>query len=204
MPTPLSETAKALIAKARIVSFATWTGRYSPATLERLQAADDHQCYLTDADLEAMLADWSLLVGTDGSEIRDNISIVKQLRDQATAIVDEARMSVLQAFPQITEPGGGLYPAERAEACWRDFWQFLRCITYGIAGETLEYTSVEGLHYMELLYRELQVPLDAMVFGLEALKTASLSRLPAEQQPTMAPYFDHLIQSLQSFLRSQV
>lgn len=203
MPAPLSQTVKDLIPKARIVSFATWTPHYSPATLARLQAADDQQQYLTDADLDTVLAERSTTTTADLPQISAGIAITKQLRDQAVEIVNEARATVLQTFPQITEPGGGLYPAERAEACWRDFWQFLRCITYGIAGSTVEYTSAEGLHYMELLYQELQVPLEAMVVGLEGIKTASLSRLPAEQQPTIAPYFDHLIQQLRQFLRSQ-
>jgi hypothetical protein len=51
---------------------------------------------------------------------------------------------------------------------------------------------------MQLLYRELRVPLDAMVLGLENLKAASLKRLPDRQQ-TLAPYFDHLLTKLSSF-----
>ncbi|MEO1147977.1 MAG: phycobilisome protein, partial [Cyanobacteria bacterium J06638_22] len=121
------------------------------------------------------------------------------LRDRVSDIVDEARSQVLEAFPTITQPGGGLYPAERASACWRDFWHFLRCITYGIVGQHTDYTSPEGLHYMQLLYQELQVPLDAMVVGLEGVKAASLKRISADQQDQLAPYFDHLIQQLNQF-----
>ncbi len=33
---------------------------------------------------------------------------------------------VLGRFPGITEPGGGLYPAARSDACWRDFCAFLQ------------------------------------------------------------------------------
>ncbi|HAX79172.1 MAG TPA: phycobilisome protein, partial [Cyanobacteria bacterium UBA11372] len=83
--------------------------------------------------------------------------------------------------------------------CWRDFWHFLRCITYGIAGNNAEYTSDTGLHYMKLLYQELQVPLDAMVVGLEGIKTASLQRIDEEEGDAIAPYFDHLIERLKSF-----
>ncbi|QYO68420.1 S46 family peptidase [Leptolyngbya sp. 7M] len=85
------------------------------------------------------------------------------------------------------------------DASWRDFWHFLRCITYGIAGQHLDYTSPEGLHYMRLLYQELQVPLDAMVVGLEGIKTASLNRVELGQPDALAPYFDHLIVQLSQF-----
>ena len=37
-----------------------------------------------------------------------------------------AKAAVLQQFPGITAPGGGLYPAARSEACWRDFCAFLQ------------------------------------------------------------------------------
>ena len=125
--------------------------------------------------------------------------VAKLLRDQVTDIVDEARSGVLAAFPGILEPGGGLYPPARAQACWRDFWQFLRCITYGIAGQHSQYTRAEGLHYMRLLYQELQVPLDAMVRGLEGIKTASLKRIDPAQYEILLPYFDHLIEQLDAF-----
>lgn len=67
-------------------------------------------------------------------------------------IVSEAREQVLAEYPNISGTGGELYPPVRAEACWRDFWHFLGCITYGIAGNTAEFTSDEGLHNMNLLY----------------------------------------------------
>jgi hypothetical protein len=44
----------ALIDKARIVSFATWTETHTPEALQLLQAADDDRRYLTDADLAAI------------------------------------------------------------------------------------------------------------------------------------------------------
>ncbi|NJN22028.1 MAG: phycobilisome protein [Leptolyngbya sp. RL_3_1] len=187
---PLSEKAKALIRKARIVSFASWHDVYSAEVIQRFQAADDQGRYLTDADLGQLRK--------ANPETAASLQIVATLRDQVNAIVDEARGSVLAAFPDMTEPGGGLYPAERALACWRDFWHFLRCITYGIAGQRPDYTSAEGLHHMQLLYQELHVPLDAMVIGLEGIKQASLQRLDGPS-PELAAYFDHLITQLKQF-----
>lgn len=189
MSPQFSKAAKELIAKARIVSFASWKHSHPAAMIQRFQAADGQGCYLTDEDLQqvrALSPDTSIL-----------IPIAQLLRDQAAEIVAEAREQVLATYPDIVKPGGGLYPPERAETCWRDFWHFLRCITYGIAGHSTQYTSSEGLHYMQLLYQELQVPLDAMVMGLENIKVASLQRVDTQQE--IAPYFDHLIVQLSHF-----
>ncbi|BAZ12617.1 phycobilisome protein [Calothrix sp. NIES-4071] len=186
--TQLTQTVKELIAKARIVSFAQWQQTHPSEAIQIFQAADDAGKYLSNEDLAKIE-----LLAPNNSNF---ISVVKYLRDHVTEIIKEAREQVL-AIPDITSPGGGLYPAARADACLRDFWHFERCITYGIAGQHIEYTSSEGLHYMKLLYQELQVPLDAMVVGLEGLKAASLRR--CEENQLVAPYFDHLIQKMAAF-----
>lgn len=188
----LSDKVRELIKKSRIVSFVNLENAYPIEVVQCLQAADDQGRYLTDADLQQMqeLA----------PAIAKFIPVVQLLRDRVNAIVDEARAEVLQAFPDITQAGGGLYPAERADACWRDFWHFLRCITYGITEQRTDYLSAEGLQYMNLLYQELQVPLDAMVVGLEGIKTASLKRVELERKSELSPYFDVLIEQLKMFV----
>jgi hypothetical protein len=186
----LSPTARELIQKARIVSFATWKKQYSTPCISLFQAADDEGRYLTDTDLAQIESE----AGQSGS-----VQFAQSLREQASTLVEMARQQVLLQFPDITALGGGLYPAARAEACWRDFWHFLRCITYGIAAQRTDYTSAEGLHFMQLLYQELNVPLDAMLVGLEALKVKSLQQFPDPAQPMIAPYFDHLIACLSQF-----
>lgn len=191
MNTTLSDRVKELIAKSRIISFATWRDSHPPEAIQLFQAADDERRYLTDADLQQIQA---LSPHTSGS-----IEVAQYLRDKAAEIVAEAREQVLAEYPEITQPGGSLYPPARAENCWRDFWHFLRCITYGIAGGSTQYTSPEGLHYMQLLYQELAVPLDAMMVGLNGIKVFSLQRVDASQQATLAPYFDHLITQLSHF-----
>lgn len=187
----LSEKVKELIQKSRIVSFATWQDTHPPEAIQRFQTADDESRYLTDDDLQH-LADLlpNPIAGLEQARV---------LRDRVNEIVDEARAGVLDVFPNLTEPGGGLYPPARAEACWRDFWQFLRCITYGIAGQRTDYTSAEGLHYMQLLYQELEVPLEAMVAGLEGIQAASLKRIDLGQRESLVPYFEHLTERLKQF-----
>jgi Phycobilisome protein len=185
----LSEKARELIKKARIVSFSGWQDSHSSEVIECFQKADDQGLYLTDQDLQLI---WQ-------STNSDLVLVVKQLRDRSGEIVDKARSQVLQSFPNITQIGGGLYPPVRAEACWRDFWHFLRCITYGIAGARTDYTSAKGLEYMQLLYTELDVPLEAMITGLESIKATCLSQVKTEQSQLLAPYFDHLINALKQF-----
>ena len=187
----LSDKAKELIEQARIVSFATWTDRYPPEVIEVFQQADDDKRYLTDEELAKIEAIVPALT--------KSLAQGKILRDDVATIVSHARQQVLAAYPQITEPGGGLYPPTRAEACWRDFWHFLRCITYGISGQSIFYTSDRGLKYMEQLYQELEVPLQPMVLGLEKLKFYSLQHFEESERNQLAPYFDRLITALKDF-----
>jgi len=186
----LSDRAKELIPKARIVSFASLEGRYEPELVAKLQAADDESRYLTDEE--------STGLRDARAENSEGIAAAAFLRDNASEIVTDARQQVLAQHPGITEPGGALYPEFRAKACWRDFWQFLRCITYGIATDSAEFTNADGLSAMNELYTEMQVPLPAMVTGLEALKEESLKRLP-DQKDKLATYFDHLLEKMRAF-----
>lgn len=187
----LSEQVKDLIKKSRIVNFSSWRPAHAPESIALFQKADDDGCYLTDDDFET--------ITQLAPKMTSHVPIARLLRDQASEIVDEARVQLLPQFPGILEPGGRLYPQVRADACWRDFWHFLRCITYGIAGGRRDYTSQLGLHYMEMLYGELNVPIAAMTQGLKELKTASLNRLSESDQGAIGPYFDHLILHLEHF-----
>ena len=187
----LTERAKELIPKARIFTVATIEDKYPSSTIAIFQQADDNDQYLSDDDIQQII--------NNAPQLKENLSQAKKLRDKAEDIVEKARKEVLVQFPQITQPGGGLYPAIRAEACWRDFWHFLRCISYGVAGKITNFTSEEGLQNMELLYEELKVPLPAMIVGLENLKIHSLAEFSPIQHQEMAIYFDHLIIQMKRF-----
>jgi hypothetical protein len=187
----LNERARQLIPKARIMNFRSWDDRYDGETIALFQRADDEVRYLNDEDLDTLARSYPELVPA--------LQQARILRDNARNIVDSARQSLLHEFPTIASPGGDLYPPHRADACWRDFWNFLRCITYGIAARQVPYTNPEGLENLRLLYRELEVPFTAMVWGIEALKKFSLARFTPAEQDELEPYFDHLIQALQRF-----
>ncbi|MEM7594258.1 MAG: hypothetical protein AAF383_22560 [Cyanobacteria bacterium P01_A01_bin.83] len=45
----------------------------------------------------------------------------------------------------------------------------------------------------------MQVPLDAMVLGLEQLQVFSLKLFEPEQQDQLEPYFEQLIESMRQF-----
>ncbi len=186
----LSDKVQKLIKKSCIVSFDSWQN-YPSEVIDIFQQADNEGRYLTDEDIEK--------IKSAVPSLSNSLAQGKVLRDNVTEIVSKARSVVLAANPQILEPGGGLYPPMRAEACWRDFWHFLRCISYGISGQSVDYTSDRGLGYMEQLYQELAVPLDAMVLGLEQLKLFSLKEFEAAQQNDLEPYFDRLIKSMRKF-----
>ncbi|MBE9043803.1 phycobilisome protein [Pleurocapsales cyanobacterium LEGE 10410] len=184
----LSDQVKELIAKSRIVSF-NW--QYPSEAMNIFQQADNEGRYLTDKEIAKIQA----IVPS----LSQGLAQGKLLRDNVAQIVSDARGVVVDTYPGITEPGGSLYPTMRAEACWRDFWHFTRCISYGISGQTVNYTSDRGLAYMEQLYQELQVPLDAMVLGLEQLKVFSLKQFEPAERNDLEPYFDRLIASMRQF-----
>lgn len=187
----LTEKVKELIKKSRIVSFRDWSKTHSSEVVAVFQQADDQSRYLTDRDIEKLQE--------ISPQLTNSLRQSQVLRDSATEIINNARAEIMTAYPDITEPGGGLYPPMRAEACWRDFWHFLRCISYGIAGQLTNYTSSQGLAYMEQLYQELQVPLDAMILGLENLKIYSLKQFSSTEAGNLASYFDVLIKRMKKF-----
>lgn len=187
----LTERAKQLIPKARIFSLEAVKNIYPERVINIFQKADDEGRYLSDYDMEE--------IAKEVPSLKENLESCKIIRDKAQEIVDAARKEVLKAFPEITSPGGELYPPNRAESCWRDLWHFLRCVSYAIAGKIEKFTSDSGLENMELLYQELKVPLPAMVLGLENIKTHSLSYFSEEKKSSLSPYFDHLIEHLKQF-----
>ncbi|MGD1851410.1 MAG: phycobilisome protein [Cyanophyceae cyanobacterium] len=198
----LSDRAKELIPKARIVSFAGWEERLPATVIEAFQAADNEFRFLCDdaiRSIEADLEEGGALNALDPTKLH----LSRQFRDLASTIVTEARGQVLIDFPGITGSGGDLYPKHRAEACWRDFWQFLRCVSYGLAGNSSGYLSQEGLGYMALLYEELQVPLPAMVVGIRALAIASCTHCQPAHENDLTDIinenFSPLIAALEAF-----
>ncbi len=187
----LSQKQRELIENAQIINFQSWQTAYQSDVIHLFQVANTERRFLSDED-------WRLLQSMVPS-CTNVMTVANMLRDDSNIIVNAAKEQILQTFPNITQPGGDLYPPIRSESCWRDLWNFLRCISYGVAGQIPDYTCPQGLSYLQMLYQELDVPLDAMLVGLKSLKADSLKRIEAAQQDVVAPCFDHLIAKLELF-----
>ena len=99
---------------------------------------------------------------------------INQLQNEAESLVNKARAQLLETQPELIRPNGALYPEHRAEACWRDCWQFLRVIIYAIALDTPQFTHPEGMHALRALYDALNVPRQGLTIALDALKKQCL------------------------------
>ena len=100
-----------------------------------------------------------------------------RLQDRANALVDQARNHLLREQPQLVQPGGALYPAERAEACWRDCWQFFRVIIYAYVCARPDFTNSEGMAALRQLYQQMNVPVLGLNIALEQLEALSVRNL---------------------------
>ena len=63
------------------------------------------------------------------------------LQDLVPELVNQSRSALLSDEPDLVKPGGKLHPQERADACWRDCYHFLRVSLYGMALKRTEITD---------------------------------------------------------------
>ena len=116
-------------------------------------------------------------------------------------IVDTARQELLKQQPQLTLPGGDLYPQPRAEACWRDCQEFLRVIIYGVACNCTEITDATGMAALRQLYTQMGVPAPAMMYALNQMRMLSSKILETSghihETENLNMAFDDLIKALQ-------
>jgi hypothetical protein len=96
---------------------------------------------------------------------------------ESNQVIDKARRQLLAQQPQLTLAGGELYPEPRAEACWRDCQQFLRVIIYGVACDCTEITDMAGMSALRQLYKEMEVPIPAMMYVLARMRTLTTQLL---------------------------
>ena len=86
---------------------------------------------------------------------------------------------------------------QRAQ-CLRDFSWYLRLVTYGVLAGSTEMIQEIGLVGAREMYNSLGVPMPGMVESMRTLKEASIALLNSDQTRLAGPYFDFLIQGMQT------
>ena len=128
-----------------------------------LERADQAQRQLTTAELATICQVSGMDESLPGSLI--------QRSDQ---LVNQARGHLLETQPDLVQLGGALHPQDRAEACWRDCWNFLRVIIYAVACNQSCFTNASGMAALRELYRRMNVPIEGMNIALGQLKELAL------------------------------
>ena len=133
------------------------------ATRRILERADQAQRQLTNAELATICQ----VSGID-------VSLADNLIQRSDQLVNQARAHLIATQPHLVQPGGALHPEDRAEACWRDCWNFLRVITYAVACNQSCFTNPSGMAALRELYRRMNVPIEGMNIALGQLKKLGL------------------------------
>ena len=129
------------------------------ATRSILERADQAQRQLTTDEMATICQ----ASGVDAS-------LPSSLIQRSDQLVNQAREHLLATQPHLVQPGGALHPQDRAEACWRDCWNFFRVITYAVACNQSCFTNPSGMAALRELYRRMNVPIEGMNIALDQLK----------------------------------
>ena len=152
------------------------------ATRSILERADQAQRQLTSDELSTICQ----VSGIDGS-LADN------LIQRSNHLVNQARAHLLETQPHLVQPGGALHPEDRADACWRDCWNFLRVITYAVACNQSCFTNPSGMAALRELYRRMNVPIEGMNIALGQLKEKALEGVSrSNDRQLIRDCFQHL------------
>jgi allophycocyanin-B len=152
--------------------------------------ADDELRYPTGGELSSMV---EFLKG--GSQ---RLRIAQVLTDNERKIVAESAKQLFSRKPDYVAPGGNAYGQKQRAQCLRDFSWYLRLATYGVlAGSTSSIETI-GLAGAREMYNSLGVPLPGMVESIRCLKQASISLVSPDDSALLGPYFDFMIQGMQT------
>ena len=152
--------------------------------------ADDELRYPTSGELRSIV---TFLSG--GAE---RLSVVRVLTDNEKKIVSEAARQLFALKPEYVAPGGNAFGQKQRAQCLRDFSWYLRLVTYGVLAGSTEMIQQIGLVGAREMYNSLGVPMPGMVESMRTLKEASISLLNSQQARLAGPYFDFLIQGMQT------
>ena len=154
-----------------------------PQTTRRiLERADQAQRQLTSDELATICRD----SGIDGS-------LPGSLIQRSDHLVNQARAHLLATQPHLVQPGGALHPQDRADACWRDCWNFLRVIIYAVACNKCCFTNTSGMAALRELYKRMNVPVAGMNIALDQLKKLGLEGVSrSNDRQLISDCFQHL------------
>ena len=146
--------------------------------------ADDDLRYPTSGELRSMVE------FLDQGAMR--VSVVKVLTD------NESAKQLFSRKPEYVAPGGNSYGQRQRAQCLRDYSWYLRLVTYGVLAGSTELIQDIGLVGAREMYNSLGVPMPGMVEAMKTMKDASLALLSDQQAKLSSPYFDFLIQGMQT------
>ena len=126
------------------------------------------------------------------------LSVVRILSDNEKKIVDESARQLFSLRPEYVAPGGNAYGQKQRAQCLRDYSWYLRLVTYGVLAGSTEMIEQIGLVGAREMYNSLGVPMPGMVDAMRAMREAALVLLSDDQQGLAGPYFDFLIQGMQT------
>jgi allophycocyanin-B len=152
--------------------------------------ADDQLRYPTGGELRSMV---DFLGG--GSR---RLGVIRILTQNEKKIVNEAAKQLFIRKPEYVAPGGNAFGQKQRAQCLRDYSWYLRLVTYGLLAGSTEMIQQIGLVGAREMYNSLGVPLPGMVEAMRTLKDAALDLLNSEDASLAAPYFDFLIQGMQT------
>ena len=152
--------------------------------------ADDQLRYPSGGELRSMVEYLSR-----GAE---RLAVVQLLTDNEKKIVDESAKQLFQRNPDYVAPGGNAYGQKQRAQCLRDYSWYLRLVTYGVLAGSTEMIQQIGLVGAREMYNSLGVPMPGMVDAMRTMKEASLALLSTDQASLAGPYFDFLIQGMQT------
>ena len=154
-----------------------------PQTTRRiLERADQAQRQLTSEELATICQ----ASGIDQS-------LPSSLLQRSDHLVNQARAQLLAPQPHLVQLGGALHPQDRAEACWRDCWNFLRVVIYAVACNQSCFTNPSGMAALRELYRRMNVPIEGMNIALIQLKKLVLEGVSrSNDRQLISDCFQHL------------
>ncbi|MFM9047552.1 MAG: allophycocyanin subunit alpha-B [Cyanobium sp.] len=152
--------------------------------------ADDQLRYPTGGELRTMV---EFLSG--GSR---RLNVVSVLTSNEKKIIDEAAKQLFTRKPEYVAPGGNAFGQKQRAQCLRDYSWYLRLVTYGVLAGSTEQIQAIGLVGAREMYNSLGVPMPGMVEAMRTMKEAAVSLLSNEDAALAGPYFDFLIQGMQT------